>query len=117
MNATGAALLAALLLVAACTPAPTPSPTPTPTICPVPEWSVREVEVEGRTVTVVVRLLIGLWPSVQLDGREPDRVEERARPPQGVAENAYIFLGVPPGTHTLRVTDGCNVTTREVAVG
>ncbi|MBI4298442.1 MAG: hypothetical protein HY666_01600, partial [Chloroflexi bacterium] len=115
-----------LLLVVACTqpdptpvptptltsaPAPTPTPsltpTPTPTLAPtatpplpIKEWSLEGIQVDGSTVTVSLRLFVGISVWVTLDGKRSDEVGTIYFP---IIE--YVFQDVSPGKHAVEVRD------------
>ena len=71
----------------------------TPTPSPVREWNLKDIEVDGSTVTVILRAFAGIDVRVTLDGRNPDHVNT----PVPILE--FVFQDVPAGTHTIRVSD------------
>ncbi len=81
------------------TPASVPSPSPTPTPRPVREWELIGSQVEGSTVTVLLRLFSGIDVKATLDGVAPDEVV----PPS--PNLSYVFKGVVAGNHALAVAD------------
>ena len=54
---------------------------------------------DGSTVTVILRVFVGIDVRVTLDGRNPDRVNT------AVPILGFVFQNVPTGTHTVRVSD------------
>ncbi len=105
-RAAVALALSVLITVVACggQAAPTATPTtsqekPTPTPGISREWVVEEVRVDGRTVTVEIRVFAGIDVRVSLDGRDPDEVigpEPTLR---------FVFRDVAPGSHLALVRD------------
>ena len=100
----GAALI--LAIAAACvnsSPGPTsvltPAATPTTTPSPSKEWSLENIEVDGSTVTVLLQVFAGIDVQVTLDGRDPDQVKT------AVPDLGFVFEEVPPGSHTIGVSD------------
>ena len=63
------------------------------------EWELEDVNVEGSTVTVMLRVFAGVDVDVTLDGKSPDQTGDASR----VLE--YVFLDVSPGTHEVKVSD------------
>ena len=73
--------------------------TPTPTPSPAREWNLEDIEVDGSTVTVVLRVFAGIDVRVTLDGRNPDQVNT----PVPIIE--FVFQNVTPGKHTIGIRD------------
>ena len=74
-------------------------PTPKPTPLPIKEWNLEGIQVDGSTVTVVLRVYAGIDVRVTLDVRDPDQVKG----PPPILE--YVFQNVTPGKHTIQVRD------------
>ncbi|MEE9199661.1 MAG: hypothetical protein V3U26_07710, partial [Dehalococcoidia bacterium] len=81
------------------TPEPTATVSPTPTPFPTQEWDLEGVQVDGSTVTVLLRVYAGIDVRVTLDGGDPDQVNA----PVPILE--FVFQSVPPGKHTVEVRD------------
>ena len=73
--------------------------TPTPTPSPIKEWDLEDIQVDGYTVRVLLRVYAGIDVRVTLDLRDPDQVT--VLPP--ILE--YVFQNVAPGEHTVKVRD------------
>ena len=54
---------------------------------------------DGSTVTVLLRVFVGIDVRVTLDGRDPEQVNT----PVPILE--FVFLDVRAGTHTIQVSD------------
>ncbi|MHB1416793.1 MAG: hypothetical protein ACYC1C_16225 [Chloroflexota bacterium] len=80
------------------TPGPA-SPALPPTPLPTREWDVQDIEVDGSTVTVPLRVFAGIDVRASLDGRPPDET----KPALPILE--FVFRDVPPGKHTVEVWD------------
>ena len=101
------------------TPFPTPSPTPAAsgrpatatTPSPSAEWELQNIDVDGATVRVNIRVFAGVDVRVTLDGASPNTVSG----PNPVLE--HVFTGVTAGVHTIEVSDPAgNIQTREISV-
>jgi hypothetical protein len=66
---------------------------------PIREWDLLDVVVAGSTVTVNVRVYVGVDVDVTLDGREPDSISG----PSPVLE--HVFNDVAPGTYDVEIND------------
>ena len=73
--------------------------TKTPTPRPPREWDVEGIQVDGSTVTVMLRVYAGIDVRVNLNGEPADEV----RPAVPILE--YVFLNVTPGQHIVEVRD------------
>ena len=102
-------------------PTPTPSPTPVPATSgrpantPTPwasvEWELQNIDVDGSTVRVLLRVFAGVDVRVTLDGASPATVSG----PSPLLE--HVFTGVTPGVHTIEVSDLMgNIQAREISV-
>jgi len=78
---------------------PTPTPTPSPTPLPAKEWTLEDIQVDGSTVTVLLRVYAGIDVRVTLDGRSPDQ----ANASSSILE--FIFQNVALGKHAIQVRD------------
>ncbi|MDA0988442.1 MAG: hypothetical protein O2783_04805, partial [Chloroflexi bacterium] len=96
----------ALMMASACTSAaatptvtiaPTATESPTSTPLPVKEWTLEDVRVDGSTVTVSLRVYVGIDVQVTLDGKPADEVVNT------LPTLDYVFLNVAPGQHTVEV--------------
>ena len=89
------------------TPFPTPSPTPSPSA----EWELQNIDVDGTTIRVNIRVSAGVDVRVTLDGTSSNTVSG----PNPVLEHA--FTGVTAGVHIIEVSDlAGNIQTREISV-
>jgi hypothetical protein len=75
----------------------TPPPSPTPLVTR--EWKVEDIQVDGSTVTVMLRVYAGIDVRVTLNGAPADEI----KPTVPVLQ--YVFLNVIPGQHTVEVRD------------
>ena len=100
-------------------PTPTSSPTPassgrtatTPTPSAPLEWELQNIDVDGSTVKVILRVFAGVEVRVTLDGASPKTVSG----PSPVLE--HVFIDVTPGVHTVEVSDlAGNIQAREISV-
>jgi len=101
--------------IPATTPTPAPATSGRPATTPTPsasmEWELQNIDVDGSTVRVIVRVFAGVDVRVTLDGASPNTVSG----PSPVLE--HLFTGVTPGVHTIEVSDPAgNIQTREVTV-
>ncbi len=74
-----------------------PAPPPTPSV--IREWDVEDIQVDGSTITVMLRVYAGIGVQVTLNGTPADEV----KPTLPVLE--YLFLNVIPGQHTVEIRD------------
>ena len=81
------------------TPTNTPMPTATPTPSPIREWNLEGIQVDGPTVTVLVRVFAGIDVKATLDGKSHDQLNTR------VPILEFVFENVTPGDHTIEVKD------------
>jgi len=73
--------------------------TPTPTPLPTKEWNLEDIQVDGSTVTVSVRVYAGIDLWATLDGRRSDEVTF------DLPIIKYVFQNVTSGTHTVEIQD------------
>ena len=66
---------------------------------PVREWDIEDVSVDGSTITVTLRVYVGISVSVLVDGIEPDEVITE------IPLIRHVFKNVASGTHELSVSD------------
>ena len=93
------------------TVAPTATASPTSTPLPIKEWNLEDVQVDGATVTVSLRVYVGIGVQATLDGKLADEVRDTLP----ILE--YVFLSVAPGQHPVEVQDVVGYTeTAEVVV-
>ncbi len=97
------------------TPTPTPATSGRPTTTPTPsapvEWELQNIDVDGSTVRVILRVFAGVDVRVTLDGAPPKTVSG----PSPLLE--HVFTGVTPGVHTIEVSDlAGNIQARQISV-
>ena len=101
------------------TPFPTPFPTPAtsdrPATTPTPsasvEWELQNIDIDGSTVRVILRVFAGVDVRVTLDGAPPKTISG----PSPLLE--HVFTGVNPGVHSIKVSDLMgNIQAREISV-
>ena len=118
------AISVVLMLAVACSPgggptiAPTETPDPTATLTPSPtpgagpEWTLEEVQVDGSTVNVLIRVYSTTVVEVTMNGRAAERNDDN------YPILKYTFHDVAPGKHTVHVRGIIgHQATAEVTVG
>ena len=75
------------------------------------EWELQNIDIEGSTVRVDIRVFAGVDVRVTLDGAPPETVSG----PSPFLE--HVFTGVTPGVHKIEVSDlAGNIQARQISV-